>query len=1040
MVHESGRPARRARFLFGPFELDTDTHQLRRAGEPIALGRPAFRVLETMLSANGEIVDQAGLLAAGWGSAAVGETSLRQAITELRRALNTETGAQVQIATVRGEGYRIVTEVRRERALPAPTPARKPVGRTYELARLLSVLTDAVGGEGKTLLITGAPGIGKTYLAEVLLEHARAQSVLALCARASADSGAPPLWPFIRLLREHLADVDPKRRPKIEASAPRVAQLLHPHAPDERGLTALDTPERQRFMLLEELAEVYAAVFDRAPVLLVFDDLHAADELSQRFFVRLSQASPSLRIELVATCRPLSQRALRPLRRMLGALPAGVFEELALSGLSVSEVAHLCANDGLAAISADGVAEVHALTHGNPLFSLELARLLAHGRARLPAASDEDETLAVRAVVARRIGCLSKPAHRTLLLASVLGDEFALAELCGLSGDEPEPLVEALREACSAALLVEAAPGQRYRFAHPLLREAAYHQLEPSLRQRAHEGIASWLERRGPAVIATRIHELAHHYYCTANARVAGRAAQVLARAAERAFEATAFEEAATQLERALELLAWLPTPEPARELGLQLRLAEVRRVTGFTGERLQQMFLKVSEAASELGHAELFAQAALGYAGHTLSRFSLARMPNEADPVERQLLTRALALIGNDQPALRALLLSTLSFSLLYTRDVTLRHDAIEQACTIARAHADPVILARVLSVRVLVEAAPDRFREQRAACDELVSLTAAHGLQGAHVHALVLRAIAAFSHGDGSLSRRDFRHAVRVADELGCPEARHRARLYTFFVCLLEGRLNDVDPLISQLYQAEKDPIRARVLLMVRMLAVQYLRHGETGEPLMPDATIASAFPRSASLSCLLSLQYAARGDREGAMREFDLAAADDFAALPPSMTWMLELTTLGLTACTLSDPVRASRVARKLAPYGDQMVLYAWEGLPGGPVATILGMLVTTMGDLTEASRWFERAIVMCRRLEAPLYEQLTKSEYLRMLALRGTVEDLHEVRALAEELGAFGRRHGIGLFQARAAAAEARCAVRPDGRSSRQSESH
>jgi hypothetical protein len=181
---------------------------------------------------------------------------------------------------------------------------------------------------------------------------------------------------------------------------------------------------------------------------------------------------------------------------------------------------------------------------------------------------------------------------------------------------------------------------------------------------------------------------------------------------------------------------------------------------------------------------------------------------------------------------------------------------------------------------------------------------------------------------------------------------------------------------------------------------------------------------------------MSYAARGERARAEREFDAVVANDLAVLPRTPTFVSELTMLAVAACSLGDARRAALLYPRLLPYADRMVVYGWEALPGGPVATALAMLAVTLGDLTDAEHWHERAIALCRKLDTPIYEQLSKSEYMRMLALRGTPDDLHKLTRYAHQLGSFARQHGIGLFEARAREAERaleRLALAPSGRS-------
>ena len=73
-------------------------------------------------------------------------------------------------------------------------------GRTQELTQLRRWLTDALAGHGRLVVLTGPPGIGKTRLAEELADAARGNGTRVLWGRAVQERGAPPLWPWRRIL------------------------------------------------------------------------------------------------------------------------------------------------------------------------------------------------------------------------------------------------------------------------------------------------------------------------------------------------------------------------------------------------------------------------------------------------------------------------------------------------------------------------------------------------------------------------------------------------------------------------------------------------------------------------------------------------------------------------------------------------------------------------------------------------------------------------------------------------------------------------
>jgi DNA-binding winged helix-turn-helix (wHTH) protein/Flp pilus assembly protein TadD len=103
------------RFIFGPFEIDSLHRRLSRSGEPVALSDRHLDVLMRLVVDAGQIVSKDELLQAGWKDVAVGDNSLEQAISALRRILGARPGLPY-IETVARRGYRFAVEVRREAA------------------------------------------------------------------------------------------------------------------------------------------------------------------------------------------------------------------------------------------------------------------------------------------------------------------------------------------------------------------------------------------------------------------------------------------------------------------------------------------------------------------------------------------------------------------------------------------------------------------------------------------------------------------------------------------------------------------------------------------------------------------------------------------------------------------------------------------------------------------------------------------------------------------------------------------------------------
>ena len=172
-------------------------------------------------------------------------------------------------------------------------------GRDQELATLRRWLAESLTGHGRLVVLTGPPGIGKTRLAEELADGARRAGQRVLWGRAVEERGAPPLWPWRRILdavggageRDRLAE-DPGRA----------------RADD---LTAV------RFRAAAAAADALTAAAQAADLLVVLEDLHWADHASLFLLRELAAELPASRLLVLATCR---DTAGDPWRAALGDL------------------------------------------------------------------------------------------------------------------------------------------------------------------------------------------------------------------------------------------------------------------------------------------------------------------------------------------------------------------------------------------------------------------------------------------------------------------------------------------------------------------------------------------------------------------------------------------------------------------------------------------------------------------------------------------------------------------------------------------------
>ena len=368
-------------------------------------------------------------------------------------------------------------------ALPAPsTPF---VGRDVELRELRRLLAAVRAAPTcQICTVVGPPGIGKSRLMRELragMGH-ETTAVLGRCAAYGQGVTYRPLADIVR----GLGDGDPRST---------LLELLHD---DERAdvvtsrvLGAIGPAEGAA--LPEETSwavrRLFEALARKRPLIAVFEDLHWAEPTLLELLEYVAESSSGFPILLLCSARPelLEHRpgwAAQPNPRLLDLEP-----------LPTAEACELAALLGAEQLRKPALARIVERAEGNPLFLEQLVAVQQeHGHAATLPPS-------IRAVLAARIDALEPSERLVLERASVEGRSFHSAAVVEL-------LPESERSAATATLLslvrrqlirpdsAEVAGEDAFRFAHALVREAAYEGLPKRLRAEYHERVGDWLATR----------------------------------------------------------------------------------------------------------------------------------------------------------------------------------------------------------------------------------------------------------------------------------------------------------------------------------------------------------------------------------------------------------------------------------------------------------------------------------------------------------------------------------------------------------------
>jgi DNA-binding CsgD family transcriptional regulator len=502
------------------------------------------------------------------------------------------------------------TETRHRGDTARVTRSEPFVGRAGAVAELRARLAAAAGGSGALVLVGGPAGIGKTRLVETVTD---ADAVWGRCVD---DPGAPPLWPWRRVLHA---------LPAAGAEVSRALAELDGH--DAADLVAA------RFRFVAVAADALVAAAEPAGLVVVLEDLHWADEASLRLLRHLAGEVRRSRLAVIATHRDTGAHGALSEADLLGRPGT---ESLHLDPLTEPDVRAYLAGIGRTTVDAR---DALRRSGGNPLYLKAVARSSATGGGRAELSH----------LVRTAVAALDTGARELLAIASVLGEDVDAHVVAEVAGQPVDDVVTALDRAARAGVLAPGVAGSR-RFAHAVVRDGIYADLDQGVREDLHARTAAVLEHE-PALAGV----VAGHWLrsaATPDALVRGaRWAETAARDATRSL---AFTEAARFLALALDARRRAGASGELAGLLVELATAEYR------AGRFAQSFEHAREAAGLARDPALVVAAALvvrdvaapdllaGMADLTAA--ALAAAGPDADPVVRAKLLAQAASVAADR------------------------------------------------------------------------------------------------------------------------------------------------------------------------------------------------------------------------------------------------------------------------------------------------------------------------------------------------------------------------------------------------------
>jgi DNA-binding CsgD family transcriptional regulator/tetratricopeptide (TPR) repeat protein len=893
--------------------------------------------------------------------------------------------------------------------MPDAPPRGVFVSRQRELAVLYRAFEEAQAGRGQIVLVSGEAGIGKTRLAQELAAIAATGTVRALWGRCVQGETSPPYWPWAQVVGSFAERCSVATLRRVLGPAANRLTLIVPQLGERLRIPTAPESATNRFQLFSAVHTFLHRASLRAPLLLVLEDLHWADQNSLLVLELVAQELSSHRVLTVATFREGEVRP--PLTQTLGELARLGVQRVDLIGLSVEAAGQLMAGISGQQPPREMVDLIHARTGGNPFFVTEIARLQSADARAVP----EN----VRAAISQRVSQLSELANQILVVASVVGREFEWRVVASVLSDaQEESLLCALDENLQASL-VEPLPQRGddwYRFKHELIRDAVYESTSPGRRAGWHAAIFHTIEELHDRRIDDYAAELATH--AARAERLVGSAALVKysRMAGEQKVAAHAFEDALPYFDR-----AWrsrTPVPVDAEAAAILFGLGCAQAATGLRWNR--------QEGWSNLRRAiDYYLQA--GDVGRAVTAATHPSVVPEGASGVSDVIEQVVAHVpcGSTQEGwLRARLGAAVYFE---TADYRRARAAFDRALEIATAHRDPALELRTLAYETSVDHFDLRWQDVLPKSRRVLKLARRIDDPHSETYARYRAAYVLIHTGRTDEARAEVEANLTAAERLGD----HGLLTDALFLASTLAHLT------GEWHQARAHSDRGLALTPRHLV----LLHGrvhleyETGNEkegggylhrLLEAESFAGPYPLSGTFTAI-ALSQVARLSNGTSGFEPALAAACRILARPTSVP----------------NAVLAARISRGLWSIRDRRAgdleddlefVDRFENI--APIqwwmvtARVLGVLAHAAGQHRRAIARFESAEALCRRSGYRPELAWTCFDYACALIDSGRREDRTHAASLLEEGGQIAETLGLRPLAGRIAGFRERYGVRLD----------
>ena len=590
------------------------------------------------------------------------------------------------------------------------------VGRESEGSAIRAAIDRGLTGHGSIVMLWDGPGVGKTRLAMEMAQYASDLGFKCSFGRCYERDEPFPYLPFAEIIEGNLAraaSLDDYRR-RIGDNAAELAQIaphlrrIFPDLPQPLELP----PAQQRHHLFQSVSEALARAARVRPQLVVFEDLHWADESTLALLIHLANHVAQLPVVMIGTYRsgysddnPALVRTLEELIRM-GVRPRK------LSGLSRDAVAQMLQGLSQREVPERLVSLIFEESQGYPFFVEEVYRHLVEEGKVFDAAGHFNKDIKieeidvpdnVRLIISRRLERLDENEKRALAAAAVIGRSFSFQLLNAVSQIGVDELFTVIEKAQRMGVIVPSSEGPQrpFTFRHELVRQTLLAGISVPRQEQLHSSVADAIERLNPDAAKERAAEITNHLLKAGSFVDRQKLVRWLTLAGKSALDTAAFEEARRNFQSALSHQGAV-SPRQRADLLASLAMAE-------RGLDLWELVVASLREALEininLGDRETIVRTVSELAD---ALFWVGRYQEGAETARR-----GLTYLQGDVSADRARLFATLGQALALNKAYEPAQEALREALNIASQLSDQKLEATLLGVRSTINFLPFRLSE---------------------------------------------------------------------------------------------------------------------------------------------------------------------------------------------------------------------------------------------------------------------------------------------------------------------------------------